>query len=287
MNRGTGILYVVATPIGNLADISDRARAILAEVDFIAAEDTRRTGMLLQHLGIQKPMVSFHDYNEERQTARLLDRLRTGETAALVSDAGTPLISDPGYRIVHEARQEKIQVIPIPGPSALIAALSVSGLPTDRFRFEGFLPSRAGARRKCLQALAEETATLVFYESSHRIGDSLRDMRDIFGETREAVVARELTKTFETILAGSLDEIVAIVEKDPDQSRGEFVIMVHGADAADAMLARDASATLLRVLLEELPVKQAASLAARYTGRPRNELYALALDIAREQKEKS
>lgn len=287
MNRGTGILYVVATPIGNLADISERARTILAQVDVIAAEDTRRTGILLQYLGIQKPMIPFHDHNEERQTARLLERLLAGETAALVSDAGTPLISDPGYRIVHEARQAQIQVIPIPGPSALIAALSVSGLPTDRFRFEGFLPSKTGARRKYLQALAGETATLVFYESSHRIAESLHEMREIFGADREAVVARELTKTFETLLAGSLGEICARVDRDPDQSRGEFVVMVHGADAAAAKSSRDAAAGLLRVLLEELPVKQAASLAARYTARPRNELYALALEIAREQKEKS
>lgn len=274
----SGVLYVVSTPIGNLGDITQRAETVLREVDAVAAEDTRRTGALLSHLGIRTRLISLHEHNESARVATLSAQLREGARLALVSDAGTPLISDPGFRLVRALRTEGIAVVPIPGPCSVIAALSVAGLPTDRFTFEGFLPSRASARRARLAALATETRTLVFLESSHRIARALEDMAAALGDDREAVVARELTKRHETITLAPLARLAAGVAGDSNARRGEFVVVVSGAPAAaEKVRAMPAPETVLDVLLEELPVRQAAALAARITGAPRNRLYRLAL----------
>jgi len=265
-------LYVVATPIGNLADLTPRAQEVLRSVAAICAEDTRRSGQLLAHFGIQQPLVALHDHNEEALAHRIVDRLRNGESLALVSDAGTPLVSDPGYRLVRAAREAGIRVSPVPGACAAIAALSVAGLPSDRFTFEGFLPAKASARRERLQALAAETRTLVFYESSHRIAESLADMATVFGGERPAVMARELTKLFETVLDGSLDQLRAQVDADENQRKGEFVVMVQGAaDDADAQLQH--GRRVYAKLSEHLPPSTAAKLAAELTGAPRKALY--------------
>lgn len=275
-----GVLYVVATPIGNLEDMSPRARRVLAEVALIAAEDTRHSGSLLSHFGIHTPLLSLHDYNEAERTPQLLQKLRQGESIALVSDAGTPLISDPGFELVRAAQDAGLQVVPVPGACALVAALSVSGLPTDRFVFEGFLPAKTAARREQLATLAHESRTLVFYESVHRLTESLQDMVKVLGAERRAVLARELTKLHETVRAATLSQLARLAATDPDQSKGEAVILVAGAEPrADQGTAMDPEA-LLRLLLEELPVKQAVSLAARITGLGRNALYERALEIS-------
>ncbi|MBZ0070406.1 MAG: 16S rRNA (cytidine(1402)-2'-O)-methyltransferase [Gammaproteobacteria bacterium] len=274
----TGTLYVVATPIGNRADITRRAQEVLATVDRILAEDTRHSGALLAGLGIGTPLLSLHEHNEAAQTEAIVARLLGGEHLALVSDAGTPLISDPGFRVVRAARQAGIIVVPVPGASALIAALSVAGLPTDRFVFEGFLPAKAPARRARLQGLVAETRTLVFYESSHRIQACIDDLVEIFGPARHAVIARELTKVFEQIQGGPLGELGAWLAADPNRSRGEFVVLVQGAEPpADTDIAPEAQ-RVLSLLLRELPVKQAAALAAEITGARRNALYQWALE---------
>ncbi|NIP73387.1 MAG: 16S rRNA (cytidine(1402)-2'-O)-methyltransferase [Gammaproteobacteria bacterium] len=274
----SGTLYIVATPIGNLGDISARAVEVLRGVDRIAAEDTRRSATLLRHLGIETPLVAFHEHNEREQEPRLINALAGGQSIALVSDAGTPLISDPGYRLVRRALHEGIRVAPVPGPSALVTALSVCGLPTDRFVFEGFLPSKPSARQARLKELADETRTLVFYESSHRIQASLADLIRVFGGAREATLARELTKVFETVRLGALGDLGQWLAEDAEQRKGEFVIVVRGAQAGGAQ--RDAGAEhVLKVLLSELPVKQAAALAARITGGSKNRLYRRALEL--------
>ncbi|WP_455385258.1 16S rRNA (cytidine(1402)-2'-O)-methyltransferase, partial [Acidihalobacter prosperus] len=231
MSIEAGVLYVVATPLGNLGDISPRAAEILGAVDVVAAEDTRVSGRLLAHLGLSAGrLLSLHEHNEESRVPGLIQRLRDGDSVALISDAGTPLISDPGFRLVVAAREAGVRISPVPGPSALIAALSVAGLPTDRFVFEGFLPAKPAARRSRLQALADERRTLVFYESSHRVEACVGDMAEAFGGARRAVIARELTKRFEQVADGALDELKSWLEADADRSRGEFVLVVAGDD---------------------------------------------------------
>lgn len=278
VNRA-GVLYVVATPIGNLQDISARALDVLKAVSLVAAEDTRHSKKLLAHYGIGTALQSVHEHNERDVTDRLVQKLTAGADIALVSDAGTPLISDPGFHLVRTARQAGIRVVPVPGPSALIAALSVAGLPTDRFVFAGFLPSRQAARQLRLQGLAAETATLVFYESSHRIVACLADMADAFGGDREATLARELTKTFETVLTGTLTGLLEQLQADHHQQKGEFVVMLRGASARDPGEIDVASEQVLAVLLSELPLKQAAALAARITGLSKNVLYERGLKL--------
>ena len=270
--KAPGNLHVVATPIGNLGDFSPRAVETLRSVSAICAEDTRRTRPLLQHFGIDTALVALHDHNEDEMASRLVARLSAGESLALVSDAGTPLVSDPGFRLVHAARAAGIRVSPVPGAAALIAALSVAGLPSDRFVFEGFLPAKSGARRERLQALAGEARTLIFYEASHRILDFLGDAASAFGADRPAVVARELTKLFETVLDGPLGEVRSRIEHDPNQQKGEFVVLVEGAgDDADARLLE--GQRVYRKLAEHLPPSTAAKLAADLTGAPRKALY--------------
>lgn len=274
-----GVLYVVATPIGNLGDLSARAGQTLREVAAICAEDTRRTRTLLAHLGIDTPTLPLHEHNEEAMAARLVARLAAGESLALVSDAGTPLVSDPGFRLVRAARRAGIRVSPVPGPSALVAALSAAGLPSDRFVFEGFLPARAAARRERLAALAGEPRTLIFYESAHRIAESLADLRAAFGGERRAVLARELTKLFETVLDGSLAGLQAAVEADADQRRGEFVLLVEGA-GEDGGAALAEGRRVYALLSGHLPPSSAARLAAEITGAPRKALYGGGSDAA-------
>ena len=279
MAQSPGTLYIVATPIGNLDDISLRALQVLAKVDRIAAEDTRHSQRLLGHHGIRTPLMSLHEHNERQKVQGLLAELEQGLSLALISDAGTPLISDPGFPLVRAAREQGIRVVPVPGCNAAICALSAAGLPTDRFVFEGFLPAREGQREKRLRELAQETRTLVCYESSHRIFDSLASMAAVFGDHRRAVVARELTKTFETIRDGTLAELLEWMRADAQQQKGEFVVLVEGAparasDALDAETER-----VLATLLEELSVKQAAALAAKLTGVAKKPLYARALEL--------
>ena len=276
--NASGTLYVVATPIGNLDDISARALRVLREVALIAAEDTRHSARLLQHFGIATPLVACHEHNEREQGSRLVQRLLAGEDLALVSDAGTPLISDPGYHLVRNARAAGVRVVPVPGACALIAALSASGLPSDRFVFEGFLPARSGARRQRLQALVEESRTLIFYEAPHRLLESLGDMRELLGGERPAVLARELTKTFETIKGAPLAELHDWVAADANQQRGECVLLVEGWQAPEGEAALSAEALrVLDLLLTELPLKRAAALAAEITGVRKNLLYQEAL----------
>lgn len=270
--HGSGTLHVVATPIGNLGDIGPRALDTLRAAAAICAEDTRRSGQLLAHFGIATPLLALHEHNEDAISRKLVARLLAGESLALVSDAGTPLVSDPGFRLVRAARAAGVRVSPVPGPSALVAALSVAGLPSDRFVFEGFLPAKASARRERLQPLAAEPRTLIFYESSHRIADTLADMAQAFGGERPAVLARELTKLFETVLDGSLAELLAKVEADADQRKGEFVLLVQGADEdADAKVTE--GQRLYAKLKDHLPPSTAAKLAAELSGAPRKALY--------------
>lgn len=279
MSNKAGVLYIVATPIGNLADISARALEVLAAVDVIAVEDTRHSQRLLQYYAIKKTLFPLHEHNEREAHAQLLTKLSEGQDVALISDAGTPLISDPGYVLVREARIQGIRVCPIPGACAFIAALSASGLPSDRFSFEGFLPARSGERRARLQALQQDTQTLIFYESPHRILDCLQDMVEVFGPQREVVMARELTKTFETIHGAPVAELCRWVAQDGNQQRGEFVVLVRGAEKQASSEVTVTPEWVLTRLLAELPVKQAASLAAQITGEKKNRLYKIALEM--------
>jgi 16S rRNA (cytidine1402-2'-O)-methyltransferase len=270
--RVAGTLYVVATPIGNLADLSARAREVLGAVAAICAEDTRHTRALLTAHGIERPLLALHEHNEAEQAWKLVERLRAGDSLALVSDAGTPLVSDPGYRLVREARAAGVKVSPVPGACAAVAALSVAGIPSDRFCFEGFLPAKAAARRERLAALAREPRTLVFYESSHRIEEALADLVAVFGGEREAVLARELTKLFETVLGDTLAALAQRVAEDADQRKGEFVLVVRGCpdDGSAALLEGQ---RLYARLKEQLSPSQAAKLAAELSGAPRKALY--------------
>jgi 16S rRNA (cytidine1402-2'-O)-methyltransferase len=272
-NLETGTLFVVATPIGNRDDLTPRARQVLSEVELIAAEDTRHTGRLLSHFGIGTPLLAFHEHNEERRTEDLVQRLVAGSNIALVSDAGTPLVSDPGYRLVSAAHAAGIGVSPIPGASAVISALSVAGLPTDRFTFEGFLPARAEARRALLRSLATEPRTIVFLESVHKIRASLPDVAEILGAYRPGFIGRELTKMHEQCVHASLGELASMLEDKRIPAKGEFVLVVGGADRQ----VRDSSGVsveeLLLELLPVLPGSEAVNIAARLTGARRNDVY--------------
>ena len=276
MVKGRGRLQVVATPIGNMGDLSTRAREALEGSDLIAAEDTRHTQVLLQAVGITRPMVSLHSYNESQRVPDLLARLEAGENIALVSDAGTPLLSDPGYELVSRAAGAGFEVLAIPGPSAITTALAVAGLPTSRFCFEGFLPARQRERRTELARLALETRTLVFFEAPHRIADTLNDLVVEFGGARRAVVARELTKTHETIYRGTLEELVTQARGDANFQRGEITLVVHGAPPSTSSVDPQLLRRAVELLSKELPPSRAAAIAAQLTGATRNEAYALA-----------
>jgi 16S rRNA (cytidine1402-2'-O)-methyltransferase len=284
-NPAAGRLYVVATPIGNLGDLSSRAREILTTCALIAAEDTRHTGVLLKAFGIETPQLSLHDHNEQERTPDLVSRLTKGASIALVSDAGTPAISDPGFELVRAAAAAGIDVISIPGPCAAIAALSIAALPTDRFCFEGFLPARGAARRTRLESLAAEMRTLVFYESPHRVKEMLEDCAAMLGGGRLGVLAREITKLHETTYRGTLEDLAARAATDPDLGRGEIVLTVAGAapGAVDAAAGEDGHGgeldRVLKVLLAELPLKQAARLAAQLTAARDNHAYKRALQL--------
>ena len=271
-------LYIVATPIGNLSDMSQRAIETLQSVDVIAAEDTRHSGILLQHFSIKTPSVSLHDHNELQRSELLLARLQQGESVALISDAGTPLISDPGYKLVSLVREHGIRVIPVPGSCAVITALSASGLPSDRFSFEGFLPSKQGARQQTLEALVDESRTMIFYDAPRRIQGTLADMVATFGGERKACIARELTKLHETITTKPLEELLIWVSDDDNQKKGECVVLVEGVKQQ-----KDSSETevnrVLSLLLKELPVKKAAAITSSLLEVSKNTAYDMALKL--------
>ena len=278
--ESSGKIYVVGTPIGNLADISERAIITLKAVDLILAEDTRHSLPLLRHFQIQTQCQAFHEHNEKAMAERICQRVLEGESMAIISDAGVPLISDPGFPLVKLAHEYKIKVEPIPGPCAAITALSAAGLATDRFSFEGFLPAKSTARKKVLESLESESRTLVFYESPRRVLDTLSDMKDVMGAEREVVLARELTKLFETIYKAPLGELLEFVEKDENQRKGEIVLLVSGKPPASE--AEEVSLNvekILHILLAELPLKQAVTLASKITGQKKNQVYQKALTL--------
>ena len=268
-------LYIVPTPIGNLSDITLRAIEVLKSVDCIAAEDTRHSGILLQHLDAKAPMLALHDHNEQQRAGVLIQRIQQGQSIALISDAGTPLISDPGYHLVKACRDAGVKVVPLPGPCAAITALSAAGLPTDRFVFEGFLPAKEKGKEDRLQALADETRTMVFYESPRRVVDTLESMQKVFGD-RLVVAARELTKTFETIHALPLSEMITWLQEDENRTRGEFVLMVAGKTENSDDIPAEVQRTLT-LLMKDLPLKKAAALTAEIYGVKKNALYAWGL----------
>ncbi|WP_226093069.1 16S rRNA (cytidine(1402)-2'-O)-methyltransferase [Dickeya oryzae] len=270
-------LYIVPTPIGNLADITQRALTVLQQVDLIAAEDTRHTGLLLQHFAINARLFALHDHNEQQKAEQLLARLQQGMSIALVSDAGTPLINDPGYHLVRRCREAGVRVVPLPGPCAAITALSAAGLPSDRFCYEGFLPAKTKARKDTLRDLQEETRTLIFYESTHRLLDSLQDMVEVWGGERYVVLARELTKTWESLYGAPVGELLAWVQEDENRRKGEMVLIVEGHQPDDDALPAAVLRTL-QLLRAELPLKKAAALAAEIHGVKKNALYRYGLE---------
>lgn len=281
MPESAGKLYIVATPIGNLDDLSPRAREILAAVDAVLCEDTRHTGSMLARLGISTRRISFHEHNEAARVPDIIEQMAAGRSFALVSDAGTPLVSDPGYRLLAAAREADLPVSPVPGPCAAIAGLSVAGLPTDRFCFEGFLPPRAPARRKRLAELAAESRTLVFYESGRRLAEALEDMTGAFGEERAATLCRELTKTFESVYRGTLGDLRERLGADADLRRGEIVMVVAGTGQSQSRPVVPGLEPLIRLLVDELPASRAARLAAAITGCKRAEAFAIASKLSR------
>jgi len=274
-----GELYLVATPIGNMKDMSPRAVDTLNEVDLVAAEDKRRSSRLFSYFNIKTPMISYHDHNEDKQIQKIIDLLLCGKSVALVSDAGTPLISDPGYRLVRTAKNNGLKVSTIPGPCALIAAISASGLPSDRFIFEGFLPAKSSARIAKIQSISSELRTIIFYEAPHRILEALEDMLVVINPLRQIFVARELTKTYETFLSGTLIEVLELIRADINQQKGEIVLVLAGRDPSEGNPDTNESDRILSILLEELPLKQAASLVAKITGGQKNIFYKLALSL--------
>ncbi|NCP65520.1 MAG: 16S rRNA (cytidine(1402)-2'-O)-methyltransferase [Paraglaciecola sp.] len=271
-----GKLYIVATPIGNLSDITQRALQTLTDVNVIAAEDTRHSLRLLQHYDIQTRLISLHDHNESQRAAQLIMRLQQGENIALISDAGTPLINDPGYTLVNQCRGANIDVIPVPGACAAITALCAAGLPTDRFRFEGFLPVKMQARHTVLQGLAHEGATTVFYESPRRIAQTVSDITEVLGAQRQLVLAKELTKTFETFFSGEAASCLRWLEEDANHQRGEFVLLIAGAKVATDDMPPEALLLMTR-LMQDLPLKKAAAITAEHYGLKKNALYQLGL----------
>lgn len=274
----TGILYIVATPIGNLQDITQRALDTFAQVDLIAAEDTRHSGLLLSHYGIKKPFFALHDHNEQEKAHILVEKLKQGSHIALISDAGTPLISDPGFHLVRQCREAGIHVVPLPGACAAITALCASGIASDRFCFEGFLPAKSKARKDKLENIAEEDRTLIFYESTHRILDTLEDMQSVLGEERYIVLAREITKTWETITGNTIKNLREWLLEDPNRTKGEMVLIVEGkpkSDNNDEISPQAVKA--LELIAEELPLKKAASIVAELYGYKKNALYQFGL----------
>ncbi len=281
IENNIGILYIVATPIGNLGDITQRAIETLKQADKILAEDTRNTRKLLTHFGIQGNLQALHEHNEQQKIGLIKDYLDAGESIALVSDAGTPLISDPGYHLVNNLANAGYTITPIPGVSAIITALSIAGLPTNRFSFEGFLPAKSTGRDKMLQANAKEARTQVYYESCHRIIPTIQAMAKAFGDNRSVVLARELTKMYEQVFRGDLKSLQEWIVADPTHQKGEFVLMVAAYEEDDTNLEEITTTTedLLKILIEELPIKQAASLAANITGQKKNALYRRAMAL--------
>ncbi|WP_118806078.1 16S rRNA (cytidine(1402)-2'-O)-methyltransferase [Haemophilus haemolyticus] len=274
----TGILYIVATPIGNLQDITQRALDTFAQVDLIAAEDTRHSGLLLSHYGIKKPFFALHDHNEQEKAHILVEKLKQGSNIALISDAGTPLISDPGFHLVRQCREAGICVVPLPGACAAITALCASGIASDRFCFEGFLPAKSKARKDKLENIAEEDRTLIFYESTHRILDTLEDMQLVLGEERYIVLAREITKTWETITGNTIKNLREWLLEDPNRTKGEMVLIVEGkpkSDNNDEISPQAVKA--LELIAEELPLKKAAAIVAELYGYKKNALYQFGL----------
>ncbi|MCD6056265.1 MAG: rsmI [Gammaproteobacteria bacterium] len=276
-----GTLFIVATPIGHLGDLSFRAKTLLTEVSQIAAEDTRHSQRLLNHYGIHTPLFSLHAHNEHERSDQVIELLKQGQNIALITDAGTPLISDPGYPLVARCHKEEILVVSIPGPCAAIAALSISGIPCSRFSFEGFLPAKTAARENELSRLKEDERTLVFYVSPHRVVDELNDMIKVFGQDRLAALVRELTKQFETVLRGNLSDILKRLETDPNQLRGEMVLIISGLSKTSVMAdnKQQEIEKMLRILLDECPLKQAVKIAADISGEKKNAVYAMALRL--------
>ncbi len=275
----TGTLYIVATPIGNLDDITFRAFEVLKSVDFVLAEDTRHSKTLLSHLDISKPIRAFHEHNEREKTKAIISEIYSGKSIALISDAGTPLISDPGYFLVAQAKKEGLKVVPIPGPTALITALSASGLASDSFTFLGFLPSKQTARIKLLTGLAGRTETIIFYESPKRVLATLTDMQTIFGDSREVCLAKELTKAFETIHTGSIPNLIEYLTIDQNHQKGEFVILISATNEIDLAEAEIQLDSLLPILCAEMGTSKAAKIAAKITGIDKKKCYKRAMDL--------